>query len=180
MRILIVLTAMAISSPLYAETYSWVDNKGIYNHTDDLSKVPLKYRNKTSSRRDNSDKKDNQAVALPTAKLPKAEKAATNQENKGIAAPLDSSGEKQLYGGKSHNEWQKEFVTQEAELKRIETELARIRQIIAAGRISQGQQILLLKEHSTLQADYSQKYIKYGQLVESAKKAGLLVEMKKQ
>ena len=43
MKLLIVFTGIMLwAAPLLAETYSWVDEKGTYNFTEDYSRVPTK------------------------------------------------------------------------------------------------------------------------------------------
>ena len=178
MKALVILLAMAVAVPIYAETYSWNDNKGTYNYADDLSRVPLKYRNRVIKRGD-PDNKEKQPTVLPEVQASKAQKEPASRKEGVTASGVSPGSKKQPYGGKSYDEWQKEFGRQEAELKLMELELAKIRQKISTGRISQGQQAALIKEYGTLQAEYKLKFDKYGELVESAKKTGLTIEMQK-
>lgn len=178
MKILALLLTMALAAPLYAETYSWVDSNGTYNYSDDLSRVPTKYRNKVLKLGETGNK-DKQPAVTPEAEATKVRKEQTSHKEKTTPSGSSSIDEKQLYSGKSYDEWQKEFGRQEAELKQMELELAKIRQTISTGRISKEKQAALLREYETLQAEYKQKFSRYGELVESAKKSGLTVEMKK-
>ena len=41
---LLIIFLVVVGSPVYAEMYKWVDEKGIVHFTDDLSKIPEKYR----------------------------------------------------------------------------------------------------------------------------------------
>ncbi|MBV5339309.1 MAG: DUF4124 domain-containing protein [Deltaproteobacteria bacterium] len=43
---------LLLVAPLHAETYSWVDDSGTYNLTEDYSSVPKKYRKKVKRRED--------------------------------------------------------------------------------------------------------------------------------
>jgi hypothetical protein len=91
-----------------------------------------------------------------------------------------TSGEKQLYNGKSHDAWRNEFEIQEAELNRLEQHLEQLKnQLVKPSGITKEQFATLKKDYDDTRATYNQKYKIYSDLIESARKAGLTVEMKK-
>ncbi len=44
---ILIILATTISTSTFAQLYKWVDEKGVVHFTDDLAKVPEKYRSKT-------------------------------------------------------------------------------------------------------------------------------------
>ncbi len=48
---LFVILLVAVGFPAYAEMYKWIDEKGTVHFTDDLSKIPEKYRSDAESRK---------------------------------------------------------------------------------------------------------------------------------
>ena len=49
--LLLLLAGLAFAAPLYGEMYRWTDEKGTVHFTDDLSRIPEKFRANTESRR---------------------------------------------------------------------------------------------------------------------------------
>lgn len=49
--IMALIISFALTSPVYGEMYKWVDEKGTVHFTDDLSKIPEKYRPDTEIRK---------------------------------------------------------------------------------------------------------------------------------
>ena len=144
---------LLLATSLHAETYSWVDDSGTYNFTEDYSSIPKKYQKKVKWRED----------------LPQDVKPAVIPE-----------GEKELYGGKSRDAWRKELDVQEAELSGIEQRMEQLRrQIIDTKGISKEQFELLKKDYDDSRAAYDQKYKNYSELIDAVRKAGIVVEIKK-
>lgn len=171
MKILLSVCMVLLAAPqLFAETYSWVDEAGVSNFSDDYYSVPKKYRK--SVRRSGDD--DN---SQPEQKSPLTEKNQTTTAKPKSAAEAD----KQLYDGKTQDMWRKEFDLHESELKRLELRLEELQQTLNArpDQSSREQRSELYKEHEALRVEYKDKYKIYGELIESARKAGLVVEIKK-
>ncbi|MGB9080009.1 MAG: DUF4124 domain-containing protein, partial [Desulfuromonadaceae bacterium] len=150
---------LLLATPLYAETYSWVDDSGTYNYTEDYSRVPKKYQKKVKRREDLL--QDVAPSALPDSEPRQAEKAA----EKSAAVP---DGEKELYGGKSRDTWRKELDAFEAELSGIEQRMELLRkQIYDPKNVSKTQFEALKKEYDDSRAAYEQKYKNYSELIET-------------
>jgi hypothetical protein len=162
---------LLLAAPLHAETYSWVDDSGTYNYTEDYSRVPKKYQKKVKRREDLP--QDVTPPALPGSEPRRAEKAAV----KSAAVP---DGEKELYGGKSHAAWRKELDAFEAELSGIEQRMELLRkQIYDPKGVSKVQFEALKKDYDDSRAAYDQKYKNYSELIDAVRKAGIVVEIKK-
>ena len=160
--------------PLHAETYSWVDDSGTYNYTEDYSRVPKKYRKKVKRREDLLQDEKPQAAPVPVSVAPRpAEKA----EAKTAVVP---EGEKEVFGGKSRAVWRREMDAMEAELSGIEQRMEQLRkQIVGAKVLSKAQFDELKKDYDDSRATYDQKYRSYTGLIETIRKAGIAVDMKK-
>lgn len=160
--------ALLVSSRVCAETYSWVDDLGVWNLSDDFSRVPKKYR-KSAVR---GDAADSTSVPEKPAIIEKLETPAV----KGSVADNSSS---QLYGGKAYSDWRKEFDLHESELKRIEVRLeqiqASLKKLSNTSRASYNE---LLGEYNALRSQYKEKYRAYSDMMEAARKAGLKVDIK--
>lgn len=161
------------AAPLLAETYSWVDDRGTYNFTEDYSSVPKKYRKKVKRR------EDVHQDAKPQQPLDSADNTgqAGKTDAKSAAVP---GGEKELYGGKTRADWRKEMDALEAELTGIEQHMEQVRtQIYDPKGVSRAQFELLKKDYDDSRAAYDQKYKNYTELVDTVRKAGLTVNIKK-
>lgn len=170
MKTMICMAALVLlTTQSGAETYSWVDESGTYNFSDDLSRVPEKYRKKVGRRGDDG-------AAKPSANAPVPEKSEATAIKPVTAADAD----KPLYDGKTQEEWRKEFDAREAELKRLGLRMEQIQATLKNPSNSErGSLSVLIAEHEALSKEYREKYKLYSDFVESARKAGLTVVMKK-
>jgi len=163
---------LPVAAPLHAETYSWIDDSGTYNFTEDYSAVPKKYRKKVKQRED----VHQQAASSPVVHEADGKSKPIDKKDEKAAA----SDEKKLYGGKTFDAWRKEMDVQEAELKRIESRMEEIRKQINDTRaiITDARYNVLKKEYDDYRADYEQKYKRYTDLMDTIRKTGISVGMK--
>lgn len=177
MRVLLVIAfALLLAGQLGAETYSWVDETGTYNFTEDLSQVPKKYR-KNVTRRGDMGRQDAAPTASPANASP--EKSRQTEDANGKPGGLPG-GDTQLYGGKTQDAWRKELQVHESELARLEQQLDQLqKQIKKPSGVSFARQSELIKEYEKTRGNYNQKYKIYSELIESARKAGLVIEIRK-
>lgn len=173
MKLFITLAAMLLlTTQSGAETYSWIDDNGTHNFTEDLSSVPKKYLKKVNRLGDMGNSSASQESASPEKKTVPAETSA--------AKPVATVPEKGLYGGKSRDAWRQEFDVQEAELTKLEQHLNLLyKQSVKSPILPRDQYVTMKKEYDDTKAAYDQKYKVYKELLDSARKAGLTVEMKK-
>ena len=164
-----------LATQLHAETYSWIDDSGTYNFTEDYSRIPKKYRKKVKRREDvQQDEKPPAASASEKKAVGPAEKP----DAKASISP--DSGKEQLYGGKSRAAWSREMAEREAELTGIEQRMEQIKKQISDTKgVTPGQFEELKKEYNNSRATYDQKYKGYSDLMETIRKAGIPVEIKK-
>lgn len=163
---IVLLTASQSS----AETYSWVDADGVWNYSDDFYSIPKKYRKKAKRTTD-------EVTDQAEAKDPVSGKSEPSTPKSVIAA----DAQKQLYNGKTQEAWRAEFDLHEAELKRLEVRLEELRTTLNAkpNQLPRERQTEMYKEYEDLRVEYKGKYSAYSELIESARKAGLVVEIRK-
>ncbi|MDD2541605.1 MAG: DUF4124 domain-containing protein [Desulfuromonadaceae bacterium] len=165
--------ALLLATSLYAETYSWVDDSGTYNYTEDYSSVPKKYQKKVKRR------EDIQQDVMP-AVSPDLEIKTGQTETADVKPTAVPGGEKELYGGKSRDAWRKEMEALEAELHGIAQHMNLLnKQIQDTPYSTKAQFDMLKKEYDDSRATYDQKYKNYTGLIETIRKAGIAVEIKK-
>ncbi len=164
---------LLLATPLYAETYSWVDDSGTYNYTEDYSSVPKKYQRKVKRREDIQ-----QDMKPPVA--PDLEDRAGQTEIADVKSAGVPEGKNRLYGGKSRDAWRKEMNALEAELHSIEQHMELLNKKIQDTPYSTKVQFdMMKKEYDDNRATYDQKYKNYTGLIETIRKAGIAVEIKK-
>lgn len=177
-QLLALAVVMMWALPLMAETYSWVDESGTVNFTEDYSRVPKKYRKKVNKRGDMSGRPATSAgnadKAADKAKQPPQQPQAAGSK----AAPADSAAG--LYGGQKAEIWQQNFRVRGAELKRLEEQLVRLEELIKKPvGISRERAFGLPQEFKDAQAQYGEALKRYNELNDAANKAGLPAEFRK-
>ena len=109
------LVAMLLLYPVCAaaETYEWTDERGTVNFTEDLGKVPKKYRKKAK------------VLGVDDSAAP----MSSVSPEPGLAKPKvdDSQPVRKLYGGRDESAWRRDFLAANHDLQSAETELAALR-----------------------------------------------------
>jgi hypothetical protein len=162
-----------------AETYSWVDDSGTFNFTEEYSSIPKKYRAKAAKRGDMS----GSASARQEPANVASEKKSSGEVKPAVQndAAESSSGGKQ-YGGRKIEEWKHDLDVLENEVKKLESKMNAAeaeRGAMARGGYSREE---MQRHNDRLNAAinaYNEAIERHGQLVESAKKAGVPVTIKK-
>lgn len=103
--------------PSWGETYEWTDGKGVVNFTDDLDKVPVKYRGKVKTRE--SIQNGQATEPAPSAAQPEPRIAPS-------PAPVTM-----VYGGHGEGWWRGEYASLRQGIKAIEKSLAEKREKLA-------------------------------------------------
>lgn len=179
MKQIIVLTAVLLwALPLMAETYSWVDESGTVNFTEEYSRIPAKYRKKVNKRGGMGGRPatpPGNADTVSKEKQPPQQPQAAGDK---AAPPAD--GANGLYGGQKAEIWQQNFRVRGAELKRLEDELVRLEGLIKKPvGISRERAFGLPQEFKDAQGRYNEALKRYNELNDAANKAGLPAEFRK-
>ena len=153
-----------------AETYSWTDENGTYNFTDDLSNVPKKYRAQVEKRGDQGEQPSLEPEVKDAAAPPPA------QKGNGTRGLADNG----LYGGKSAEDWQRQMRPLYAEVKRLEQQLVELESLMKNPvGISRARFDALPQEFREAQKQYNEALKSYNDLNDAANPTGLPPEFRK-
>lgn len=164
--ILVVILAVSFSTP-YAATYSWTDEQGTIHFTEDLGTVPEKLRNKALK----TEETEPAPKEKPASQAPVAPEATLQ------AAPPGGDGDKVTYDGKTYDQWQTELAEREAEMVAVRKRIDEVAALFRNPATKKEERDKLLAEHKSLSVQFSGMKSRYFQLVESARKAGLTVNI---
>jgi len=159
---------MAVSfSSAYAETYTWTDEQGTIHFTEDLGTVPEKIRKTLRKEEMNSAPEEEPPSQVPSAKTPEAT----------LQAAPGGDGDNGIYDGKTSEQWQKELAEQEAAMAAVRKRIDEIAILFRSPDTRRDERGKLLAEHNSLSAQFKEMKARYFELVESARKAGLTVNI---
>ena len=122
---IIVAILVMFAVPAVAVTYTWVDDQGTVNFTEDLGNVPPQYRKKAKVLGAEEE------AAPPAAGEPKDEPKPA-QQPKGTERPaeqpaVEKKEQQKTYGAKTAEAWKAEFAQLNAEVKAAEDQLVELR-----------------------------------------------------
>ena len=112
----ILLTIVAVSA-VNAATYEWVDSAGVTHFTDDLDRVPAKYRSRVKERE--SVKSEEPTGTIQRQPAPAAEKPAV-------------PAKREIYGGHDEAWWRSAFGDLRKEQKTLQDRISGKREQLAA------------------------------------------------
>jgi len=173
MKLLIALAGLLLwGAPLLAETYSWVDQAGTYNFTEDYSRVPKEYRSRVNKQGDMG--------AFPVQK-----ESVSPSTGSGITLPAASSSTavgnpespEGNFGGKSYDQWKQEFSEREAAMGAINKRVDEIDALLNKRPSNREQTQRLIFERKSAVAQFTDMRKQYDQQVELARKAGIQVNI---
>lgn len=119
--LVLIIAAMGVAGPSWGETYEWTDSKGVVNFTDDLDKVPAKYRTKVRERE--SIRSEEGAVPPSGGSEPVIQQTGKT--------PPPSSPSVMVYGGHGQGWWRGQYASLRQGIKAIESSLAEKRDKLA-------------------------------------------------
>jgi hypothetical protein len=171
------LVTLLFAGSAVAETYMWEDASGTVNFAEDLSQVPKKYRKKVTVRGDLSapaPEQSNVATEPGAAKTPSSAPGASD-----AGKPAGDNGKKVLYGGKSGEDWRRDFAYLKADIKSTDDQIAEMNgRLTDTSHMSRSE---YLNTHSTLkslQLHKTEVGKKLDALSQSATKAGVPAEFR--
>lgn len=168
MRHLVLLTMLlALPVHCFAEIYKWVDDKGQPGYSDDLGKVPKKYRDRVIV-----NEAETQAVEIvenntvDTSGSKNAEQKAVDKDIKGK--------DKQSFDGKNGEAWKRDMDRARHEVKSLEDQLVGIKERMADGsKISRGEFLTLQNTERDLNIRISKAQKKLDALSDAADRASV-------
>jgi len=170
MKLCIVFAGLLLwAVPLLAETYSWVDEYGTYNYTEDYTRVPKKYRSKVVKQGDMGVSPVSKESVPPLTESGNAPPPASNSTAVGkLELPVGS------FGGKGYDQWKQELSEREAAMRAIRKQVDEIDALLK-NNPSQS----LISERNKVVEQFNEMRRQYDQQVELARKAGLQVNITK-
>lgn len=172
-RLVVIVTGVFLwTAPIMAETYSWVDDAGTYNFTEDYSRIPQKYRNKLEKRGDMGSTPEVKESAAPSATSKTPALAETKSQEKPASGTATGS-----FGGKSYDQWKQELFDREAAMNSLKTRATAIEEELKRNSAGPERSKKLVDEHNALIGQFSELRKQYEQQVELARKAGLKIDI---
>jgi hypothetical protein len=172
-RLIPVFAAILLwTTPLMAETYSWVDESGTYNFTEDYSRVPQKYRSSVDKRGDMGA----EPIAREVVSPPVGAKATTPEAAKDSPAGKTQSPPGS-FGGKSYDQWKQEFSDREAAIVGVKKRIDEIDGLLSKSPSDKAQAQSLLIERSKALDQFNEMKKQYNQHAELARQAGIQVNI---
>ena len=119
---LVIMLLFAISA--FGATYSWVDDQGTMNFTEDYGKIPKKYRMKARVLGEEEPDQPPSPAPMNEKSLPKSN--VTPEAT--VQPPTENQQQKKVeYGDKEASVWKNEFGKLNADLKAAEDQLVDLR-----------------------------------------------------
>lgn len=169
----VTLLLLAVPTLCSAEIYRWVDEKGRVGYSDDLGRVPKKYRN-------NAVVTERQEQAVETIESSEPEKSpAKGVEVKGASEIKERDKDKPVFDGKPGDAWKQDFARLKHEVKSLEDQAAGIKERMAdASKISRGEYVILQNTQRDLDFRMEKARQKLDALNDAAEKAGVPAELR--
>lgn len=162
----------------FAETYIWEDAAGTIHFTEDLTRVPAKYRKKVRVRGDVSSeasiKPEEESQAGETQA---ASSAPAKTENPKITEGREKSEVR--YGGKSGDEWRQDFAYLKADLRSTTDQISELNGRLAdTSAMSRSDYLNIYSSLKSLQLHKSEVEKKLDALGQAASNAGVPAEFR--
>lgn len=182
---MITLLLLSVPTVCSAEIYKWVDEKGQTGFSDDLGKVPKKFRDAAVV-----EEKQEQAVEIlengQADKGAKKDADAKGEQKKDVRAEQkkDAKGqekdkEKRTFDGKTGDAWKQDFARQKYQIKSLEEQAAGLKERMASGsKMSRGEYLTLQNTQRDLDVRIGKAKSKLEALSQAADKAELPQEFR--
>lgn len=169
---IVILLLFAVPLLSSAQIYKWVDEKGQTGYSDDLGKVPYKYRDKALV-----DEPAESTVEIMEGS--EAEKGANKgheikETHKKATPGQEKVKTKPVFDGKSGDNWKQDFARQKFQVKSLEEQLVGIKERMVDGKkISRGEYLTLQNTQRDLDVRIEKAKKKLTELNETADNAGV-------
>jgi uncharacterized protein DUF4124 len=127
-KIVMLFSLFLFALPAFGTTYTWVDDQGTVNFSDDLGSIPKKFRKKAKVVRGEDAEQPSEKEQEPKEKVKDTVQQGTlGGEPKGTAPATGQEKKNAEFGGKAGSAWKMEFATVNADLKAAEEQLVQLR-----------------------------------------------------
>ena len=173
MKICILCISMVLFAlPVIAETYTWEDDQGTVNFTEDLGNVPKKYRKKVKI-------VGEEELPPPEANVGDG-KPAVKGKTEGAREPKEKGPAVQqaVYGGKDAKAWRFEFLSLDADVKAAEKQLVEIRNRMKdTSGMSRTEYLSIQNTIKSLESSVLERRKKLGDFKKEAETAGVPADL---
>lgn len=174
---ILILVLLAVPALCSAQIYKWVDEKGQTGYSDDLGKVPLKYRDKAVV-----DEGQEPTVEIIEGREPEKDtKQGVAAKEAPKKAPLrqEKVKAKPTFEGKSGEAWKQDFARQKFQVTSLEEQRVGIKERMADGStITRGEYLTLQNTQRDLDVRIAKAKKKLAELNEAADAAGVPAEFR--
>jgi hypothetical protein len=178
-NLLVSIALLVFTTPLLAETYKWVDDKGTVNFTEDLGNVPPKYRK--IFKIVGEEEESGPAEIIKDADKGRAKKeiaAEQKGEGKEVAPSGKQENKKTLYGDKDAETWKKEYGIVKSDLRAAEEQLVSNRKMLQdTSKMSRTEYLGITNTNKALESRILDLREKLNTLKQSATSAGLPADL---
>jgi hypothetical protein len=173
MKILILLAGLLLwAAPLLAETYSWEDETGTVNYTENYTGIPAKFRKKARKLGDMGASPVSKESVSPSTGSSEAPPAALKDTAAGkLESPVGN------FGGRSHDQWKQEFSEREVAMGVIRKRIDEIDALLNKRPSDREQTQSLISERNRAVEQFTEMRRHYDQQVELARKAGIQINI---
>lgn len=173
--ITVVVVIFMFAAPLMAETYTWEDETGTVNFTENYTSVPAKYRKKVRKLGGiGPDMSASLPAVVSTTKTTPAVRAIS------VASVSPEGRAAGLFGGRQAEAWQQEMRPLYADVGRLEQQLVELETLIRKPNgISKSRIDGLPQEFKAAQQLYKLALKKYNDMNDEANKVGLPADFRK-
>jgi hypothetical protein len=177
--LVLILAGMCLATPLFAETYSWTDENGTMNFTENYSSIPLKYRKKTLKREEIEYSKPLTTDVTPISKdINGGNTQSEKQIN--VLSKQSKAEPKGMFGGKRGQEWSSEFRAKELEISILAQKIRQAEELLNKPTgLNKDQINRLPQEIVSLVTQRNEAIKRFNVLNDSANSAGVPAEFRK-
>lgn len=167
--VLLPLLLLLVVTAASADMYTWTDTEGTVHFTENPAEIPRPFRSTM--------RKLGETPSSPQVPPPSPPPEATAAPAPRTTAPPAAGGSGGTYGGRSFEEWSKEFSEREAAMTAIRKRIVEVQGLLQGGSRDREASSKLATEHQQLTAQFKGMKAEYFQRVEIARKAGLTINL---
>jgi hypothetical protein len=169
---IVTLVLLVIPALCSAQIYKWVDEKGQTGYSDDLGKVPLKYRDKAVV--DEGSEPAVEIIEGSEAEKDTKQGVATKETPQKAPLGQQKVKAKPTFEGKSGEAWKQDFARQKFQVTSLEEQRVGIQERMADGsKLSRGEYLTLQNTQRDLDVRIEKAKKKLAELTEAADNAGV-------
>lgn len=174
--LVLAITFAGASAPADAETYTWTDETGTVNFTDNPSSVPRKYRKKLKRIQDVPSDEPRSGAPAPASSPQPSNPSPASRQSQEVPPSRNATDAGQTFGGKTFEQWKQGLAEKEATLNDLHRRIDEIDRVLKRPSASADQYRKMIDERNRLTDRFNELKKQYDAYVETARKAGVRIE----